>query len=154
MLCRQRPDFLPAAVVLGLQPGVPTSIPIVVVAEDGVTSLRYFITIIRAEAPAAPDADITANNSSSIGTDELISNGSSLLGAVANLTGLHVQTTTSSMGDSAQAAGDGSEDSSMKLTAGKPMREDPLPEGAFMGPPLCRQFLMSLGVKCFLACGK
>lgn len=44
MLCRNNTGFLPAALVLGLQPGVPLIIPIVVVAEDGVTSQRYFVS--------------------------------------------------------------------------------------------------------------
>ena len=44
ILCRNNTGFLPAALVLGLQPGVPLIIPIVVVAEDGVTSQRYFVS--------------------------------------------------------------------------------------------------------------
>ncbi len=44
MLCRNNTGFLPAALVLGLQPGVPLIIPILVVAEDGVTSQRYFVS--------------------------------------------------------------------------------------------------------------
>ena len=36
------------AFVLGLAPGRATEVPIVVVAEDGVTSLRYFLSIFRA----------------------------------------------------------------------------------------------------------
>ena len=36
------------AFVLGLAPGKATEVPIVVVAEDGVTSLRYFLSIFRA----------------------------------------------------------------------------------------------------------
>lgn len=43
-MCRNNTGFLPAALVLGLQPGVPLIIPIVVVAEDGVTSQRYFVS--------------------------------------------------------------------------------------------------------------
>lgn len=42
--CRNNTEFLPAALILGLQPGVPLVIPIVVVAEDGVTSQRYFVS--------------------------------------------------------------------------------------------------------------
>ena len=38
------------AFVLGLAPGRATEVPIVVVAEDGVTSLRYFLSIFRAPA--------------------------------------------------------------------------------------------------------
>ena len=41
--CRNNTEFLPAALVIGLQPGVPLVVPIVVVAEDGVTSQRYYI---------------------------------------------------------------------------------------------------------------
>jgi hypothetical protein len=40
--------------VLGLVPGRPTTVPLVVVAEDGVTSLRYYVVISRAPAPARP----------------------------------------------------------------------------------------------------
>ncbi len=39
------------AFVLGLAPGKATEVPIVIVAEDGVTSLRYYLNIFRAEAP-------------------------------------------------------------------------------------------------------
>ena len=45
-------DFLPVAFVLGLAPGRPTKVPIVIVAEDGVTSLRYYLNIFRAVPPA------------------------------------------------------------------------------------------------------
>ena len=41
---RNNTEFLPAALIIGLQPAVPLSIPIVVVAEDGVTSQRYYVT--------------------------------------------------------------------------------------------------------------
>ncbi|KAK9837118.1 hypothetical protein WJX81_003998 [Elliptochloris bilobata] len=51
---RQHTDFLPIALVLGLVPGRPVTVPIVVVAEDGVTSLRYYVTVARAPAPARP----------------------------------------------------------------------------------------------------
>ena len=37
------------AFVLGLAPGKATEVPIVIVAEDGVTSLRYYLNIFRAE---------------------------------------------------------------------------------------------------------
>ncbi len=40
--------------MLGLVPGQPTTVPLVVVAEDGVTSLRYYVVISRAPAPARP----------------------------------------------------------------------------------------------------
>lgn len=39
------------AYVLGLAPGRATEVPIVIVAEDGVTSLRYFLNIFRTAAP-------------------------------------------------------------------------------------------------------
>lgn len=42
--CRNNTEFLPAALIIGLQPGVPLMIPIVVVAEDGVTSQRYYVS--------------------------------------------------------------------------------------------------------------
>ena len=45
--CRQNTNFLPAAVILGLEPGVPINVPIVVTAEDGVTSLRYYISLVQ-----------------------------------------------------------------------------------------------------------
>lgn len=41
--CRNNTEFLPAALVIGLQPGMPLVVPIVVVAEDGVTSQRYYV---------------------------------------------------------------------------------------------------------------
>ena len=41
---RNNTEFLPAALIIGLQPAVPLDIPIVVVAEDGVTSQRYYVT--------------------------------------------------------------------------------------------------------------
>ena len=49
--CRASADFLPVAFVLGLAPGKATEVPIVIVAEDGVTSLRYYLNIFRAVAP-------------------------------------------------------------------------------------------------------
>ena len=48
--CRASADFLPIALVLGLATGKTTEVPIVIVAEDGVTSLRYYLNIFRAEA--------------------------------------------------------------------------------------------------------
>lgn len=51
--CRQDTDFLPVALILGLVPGVPLEVPIVVVAEDGVTSLRYYVNVIRAPGPVS-----------------------------------------------------------------------------------------------------
>ena len=50
--CRASADFLPIAFVLGLAPGKATEVPIVIVAEDGVTSLRYYLNIFRAGAPS------------------------------------------------------------------------------------------------------
>lgn len=41
--CRNSSSFLPAALVLGLQPGLPVTIPVTVVAEDDVTSQRYYV---------------------------------------------------------------------------------------------------------------
>lgn len=35
------------AYIAGLQPGVPVTLPITVVAEDGVTSLSYYVQILR-----------------------------------------------------------------------------------------------------------
>lgn len=37
---RENSDFLPVAYIVGLQPGIAVQVPIVVVAEDGVTSNR------------------------------------------------------------------------------------------------------------------
>ena len=51
LACRASADFLPIAFVLGLAPGKATEVPIVIVAEDGVTSLRYYLNIFRADAP-------------------------------------------------------------------------------------------------------
>ena len=56
MLGRNNTDFLPVAYVLGLQPGIPLEVPIVVVAEDSVTSLRYYLQITRGQ-PADNDND-------------------------------------------------------------------------------------------------
>ena len=61
--CRAKADFLPVALVLGLSPGVPVEVPIVVIAEDGVTSLRYFLHILR----SMPPANATAPASSASG---------------------------------------------------------------------------------------
>ena len=44
---RDNTDFLPVAYIAGLQPGIPVTVPITVVAEDGVTSLTYYIQILR-----------------------------------------------------------------------------------------------------------
>lgn len=54
--CRQNTDFLPAAVILGLEPGVPVNIPIVVTAEDGVTSLRYYVSLV--QSPGAQQCNL------------------------------------------------------------------------------------------------
>ncbi len=54
------------AFVLGLAPGRATEVPIVVVAEDGVTSLRYFLSIFRAPGradstrQAAPEPEVSS----------------------------------------------------------------------------------------------
>ena len=45
-------DFLPVAVILGLAMDAPVEVPIVVVAEDGVTSLQYSVLITRSAEPA------------------------------------------------------------------------------------------------------
>ncbi len=50
-ICRDNTDFLPVAYVAGLQPGIPVTLPITVVAEDGVTSLSYYVQIQREVAP-------------------------------------------------------------------------------------------------------
>lgn len=48
--------FLPAAFFMGLQPGVPVDIEVVVVASDGVTSRRYPIAVTRLPEYAPPPA--------------------------------------------------------------------------------------------------
>ena len=62
MLRRNNTDFLPVAYVLGLQPGIPVEVPIVVVAEDSVTSLRYYLQITRGQ-PADNDTTDLAGTS-------------------------------------------------------------------------------------------
>lgn len=61
-LCARRAqaDFLPVALVLGLSPGWPVEVPIVVIAEDGVTSLRYFLHIVRNMPPVNATAPASA----------------------------------------------------------------------------------------------
>ena len=49
---RDHMDFLPVAVILGLAMDAPVEVPIVVVAEDGVTSLQYSVLITRSAEPA------------------------------------------------------------------------------------------------------
>jgi hypothetical protein len=62
--CRQDTDFLPVALILGLVPGVPLEVPIVVVAEDGVTSLRYYVNVIRAPGPATANISLVDDSGS------------------------------------------------------------------------------------------
>ena len=80
--CRAQADFLPVALVLGLSPGVPVEVPIVVIAEDGVTSLRYFLYIVRDQPPA--NASLPASSAS--GSGSLIGDGigGSASGSLAN----------------------------------------------------------------------
>jgi len=47
--------FLPAAFVMGMQPDVPVDVDVVVIAEDGVTSSRYPLTLLR-QTQAAENA--------------------------------------------------------------------------------------------------
>ena len=61
LLHRASADFLPVAFVLGLAPGRATEVPIVIVAEDGVTSLRYYLNIFRAVAPSGSGRDFSAS---------------------------------------------------------------------------------------------
>ena len=39
------------AYIAGLQPGIAVTVPIVVVAEDGVTSSHYYLQVLRGELP-------------------------------------------------------------------------------------------------------
>lgn len=64
--------LLPSAFIMGMQPGTPIDVSVVVVAEDGVTSYAYPITITRMPAPksaasvgSASGAISTAGSSSS-----------------------------------------------------------------------------------------
>jgi hypothetical protein len=52
------------ALILGLVPGVPLEVPIVVVAEDGVTSLRYYVNVIRALGPATANVSLVDDTGS------------------------------------------------------------------------------------------
>lgn len=52
--------LLPSAFIMGMQPGTPIEVAIVVVAEDGVTSRHYPLTITR--LPAAPAAAASAGS--------------------------------------------------------------------------------------------
>lgn len=62
------------ALVVGLPPGTPVEVPIVVVAEDGVTSLRYYVHVTRtavnstatAASPTYVDDDDSALEGTSI----------------------------------------------------------------------------------------
>ncbi|KAL0046818.1 hypothetical protein WJX82_010658 [Trebouxia sp. C0006] len=64
---RNNTGFLPAALVLGLQPGVPLIIPIVVVAEDGVTSQRYFVSVTRNTTEASAPGSAAAEEAAPLG---------------------------------------------------------------------------------------
>lgn len=66
--CRAQADFLPIALVLGLSPGVPVEVPVVIIAEDGVTSLRYFLYIMR----SLPPINATSPSSSVNGIGSLL----------------------------------------------------------------------------------
>ena len=50
------------AYIAGLQPGIPVTLPIMVVAEDDVTSLSYYVQILR---------EVGADNSSGDASDVL-----------------------------------------------------------------------------------
>ncbi|KAK9825612.1 hypothetical protein WJX74_010253 [Apatococcus lobatus] len=69
-IARSNQGFLPAAVIIGLIPGVPLQVPIVVIAEDDVTSNQYVVQLTRDMAPAgatpqaAPSSFIPSGNSS------------------------------------------------------------------------------------------
>ncbi|KAL0019979.1 hypothetical protein WJX79_005353 [Trebouxia sp. C0005] len=67
---RNNTGFLPAALVLGLQPGVPLIIPIVVVAEDGVTSQRYFVSVTRNTTEASAPGSAAAEEAAPLGDFE------------------------------------------------------------------------------------
>ena len=79
-MCRAQADFLPVALVLGLSPGVPVEVPIVVIAEDGVTSLRYFVYIVRDQPLAnasSPTSSLSGSGSAIIGSASLANGPSS-----------------------------------------------------------------------------
>lgn len=50
MCCRDNNDFLPVAIILGLTPGETLTVPITILAEDGVTSSVYHVDILRTSA--------------------------------------------------------------------------------------------------------
>jgi hypothetical protein len=53
---RTAAGFLPAAFVMGMQPGVEVSVEVVVIAEDGVTSALFPVTLVRKEAKGGAGA--------------------------------------------------------------------------------------------------
>jgi hypothetical protein len=85
LLYRASADFLPVAFVLGLAPGRVTKVPIVVVAEDGVTSLRYYLNIFRA-APRAGSGQDPGASAWHVGDDASSGTAGS---PAASLDGLH-----------------------------------------------------------------
>lgn len=48
-VCRTNAGFLPSAFLMGLQPGMDVPVEVVIIAEDGVTSARYSVTVSREE---------------------------------------------------------------------------------------------------------
>jgi hypothetical protein len=125
---RPRADFLPQALVLGLAPGVPLEVPIVVIAEDGVTSLRYFLSILRAQQPAnsssssIPAAGGPASDGSSSGGD-LDGSGEEGLPAAQGPSGAALQFV---QGDGAAVP---RETGWAELAADLPIAHEPLPPG-------------------------
>ncbi|CAL8464733.1 g4268 [Coccomyxa elongata] len=115
---RAQADFLPVALVLGLSPGVPVEVPIVVIAEDGVTSLRYFLHIVR----NMPPANATAPASAASGGSRLSgagTNGSSG-GSIADgpsSGGLHFVRSGAGMGSSSEEKDSKSADLTTMLAA-------------------------------------
>ncbi|KAK9813648.1 hypothetical protein WJX73_001491 [Symbiochloris irregularis] len=73
---RDNNDFLPLAVILGLSPGEPLVVPIVVLAEDGVTSSVYHVSVLRA---VPPEGTVSAQSLDSIGNDSSLALGPSLI---------------------------------------------------------------------------
>ena len=73
-------SLLPSAFIMGMQPGVPMQLAVVVVAEDGVTSARYPITITRLPAAEAAPA-IGAASKGTGSSKRSISSGGTVTGA-------------------------------------------------------------------------
>ena len=69
------------AFVLGLAPGKTTEVPIVIVAEDGVTSLRYYLNIFRADAPQHSTGG-SSGNSWSLGSGAYLGSGGAPSGSL------------------------------------------------------------------------